>query len=491
MRAFLLSRVAIPLHLAFIAGYIACVAVSPDSVSAYLPIAFLAAGLIEVTLLFPSSRRGENVYDARMRVRRAFFGDPIFILGAFGLLFLAMQTLNGPRAIVYNAMSGKWMFATARIRDFPACVDRIGALHGVFWSLLSIPAILAVRCGIGKNGRLLLLRYLLAISTVSAIVALALYDPESADTGKYSFATFSSPVSAAMYFFMNFCVADGMYAYEVGEEERSASRCRLTLLACLANAAGIVYSLSRLGLVMFVMAFLVILVYGIVYLATRITAAEKIRMFVGGVIIIGAVAFLHYVAYPSNRIHGSIEKIISMEWVSEEEKADHDVRVEVARRMAKDNMWAGVGTWGYANSECFGKYMDDDDWEKLADEESTPACADCDAVQFAAEYGLFGVCLLGSPFAILLLSTLWRIAFEFRPRKKQPTSDSVASTANESHPFTERVSPLAFTMFLAVFATFGISFRFSIFRDPQNLLQWAIFAAIMPTLFPKPKKNQA
>ena len=119
MRSFLPSRAVIPLHLAFIASYLAWVQTGPDAIGAYLPIAFLAVGLFEVTLLFPAARCGEDIDEARQRVRRDVFRDPILAFGVIGFLFLVFQTLNGPREIVFDVANGAWDFSTARIRDFP------------------------------------------------------------------------------------------------------------------------------------------------------------------------------------------------------------------------------------------------------------------------------------------------------------------------------------------------------------------------------------
>lgn len=486
MRSFLPSRAVIPLHLAFIAAYLAWVPTGPDAIGAYLPIAFLVPGLLEVTLLFPAARRGEDIDGARRRVRLDVFRDPVLAFGLLGFLFIVVQTLNGPRELVYDAAKRVWDFSTARVRDFPACVDRLRSAQGIFWSLLVITAMLAVRRGLGRRGRILLLKCLVAVASVLAIVAIVfacLPDDAGEPCG---FANFSTQISAGMYFLMFFCIADGLYTIEAGAEDQRPWQRHLLVVECVACAAGVLFSLSCLSQVLLASVFVVLLIYGAFYLGGRLLLAERIKMFVSGLILLGMAAFLNYVAYPENPIRDCLERIATPEeWVTEVQEADHAIRRTVARRMADDNIWAGVGTWGYADADCFGKYMEDDDWDALADPEVTPQVADTDPLQFLAEYGLIGSVLLAMPFALPILAALWRLICEFRPRKKTQNVPGTSSI-DESNPFTERLSPLAFATFLAIAIPVAVSFRFSVFRDPRNLLTLAVLASVLPTLLPKP-----
>ena len=477
MRSFLLSKVAIPLHLAFIAGYLACVRLGPDSVLEYLPLAWFAAGLIEITLLFPSARKGEEVYDARRRVRISILKDPIFLTGAVAFLFLLLQTLNGPRVLVYDRAAGAWVFSPARIRDFPACVNQLASVQGLFWNILVIPAVLVVRDGLGKRGRLLTLKLFVMVSALVSLYGLIVYDPRAVAP---NFANFPDAITAGVYFFMHFCVACALYTTEVGMEIRDRFQCYALFAACLLTLAGALYSLSCLTIALAAGALVIVGIYCMVYLSRRLSTAEKMRMTATGLILIGLVAFLHVVGYPQNRIHGCTEKILSGAWTTPEEQADREVRENVAGRMFRANIIHGVGTWGYADANCFGKYTRDDEWTSLEDPNSTPPLCGNDSLQALAEYGIVGFLLVVAPFLILFVESLVRLFGEFRP-KGHKTSDS-SSSENESHPFTDRITPVALAILIAVGATFAVSFRFSVFRQPLNLLSWAVFFSVFPTL---------
>ena len=485
MRSFLLSKVAIPLHLAFIACYLACVRFGPETLTAYLPLAWFAAGLIEVTLLFPSARKGEEVYDARRRVRASLLRDPILSVGIVGFLFLALQTLNGPRTLFFNPLSGGWEFSPARIGGFPACITQSGSVQGLFWSLLVIPAMLVVGNGMGKKGRTLLLKFLVAVSALLALYGLVRGFSAKGRIGAEAFATLPDPITAGIYFFMHFCVASALYVQEVGAEIRDRIQVHALFIGCVLNFAGALFSLSCLSIALSAAALVLLFIYGAVYLANRLPTADKMRMMAGGLILVGLIAFLHFVAYPRNPIHACTEKILSGQWETPEEKAERGVLAAVAKRMFKANAVHGVGTWGYAEPSCFGKYMADDDWEALSNPNSTPSTCGNDSLQFLAEYGCVGFAVLALPYLIVFGTALGRLALEFRPRIRK-SKDSESSSENESRPFTERLPPLAFALLLAIVVPFAISFRFSVFRYPLVLYTWTLFISILPTLIRKP-----
>ena len=151
--------------------------------------------------------------------------------------------------------------------------------------------------------------------------------------------------------------------------------------------------------------------------------------------------------------------------------------------MFKANAIHGVGTWGYADANCFGKYTQDNEWEFLQDSDATPPLCGNDSLQALAEYGVVGFLLIVAPFLILFVDSLIRLVGEFRPKGGKPSNSS--SSENESHPFTERITPVALAILIAVGATFAVSFHFSVFRQPLNLFSWAVFFSVFPTLIRK------
>ena len=487
MRSFLLSKVAIPLHLAFIACYLACVRIWPDGIMEYLPLAWFSAGLIEIALLFPSAKSGEEVHDARLRVFKSMRKDPVLILGVLGFLFILFQTLNGPRTISYDSYESVWKFADARIRDFPSCINQILSVQGLFWNILTISAMLAIRNALGKKGRLLILKFLVAVSSCLALYGFAAYTPIPPESGLPLFATFPDPITAGVYFFMHFCLSCSLFVTELVEVEAKDKGKwvpRLLLVAAVLNFVGALYSLSCICIATVVVALVILFIYSAIYLHSRIEPAKRIRMAAVGFILIAIAAYIHFIAYPSNRIHERTEKIISREWITEEQQNEQKTLQNIAVRMINKNIVHGVGTWGYAIPECFGMYIEDDEWDSLSSDETPVDCGN-DSLQFIAEYGIVGFALLISPFLVLFFSFLRRLAYEFRPKGKK-TEKSSMSSEHEARPFTDRISPNLIAIFLAVVFPVVVSFKFSVFRYPLIMLIWTICLSVLSTLLPKP-----
>lgn len=490
MRSFLLSKVAIPLHLAFVACYLVCVQFGPGSLAAYLPTVWFSAGLLEIALLFPTARKGEDARDARWRVRNSILKDPILHLGVAGFLFILFQTLNGPRTLSYSLASGAWEFSAARIRDFPSCISQLDSVQGLFWNILVVTPMLVIGNGMGRKGRVLMLKLLVSVSALLALFGLITYVPDAKRAVTRHFVVFPDAVSAGIYFFMNFCVSCALYASEVGAEIRDRAQRSTMFIASAINLAGAVYSLSSLCVALSVAALVLLSIYCAVSLSNCLSTAEKMRMAAIGAILVGLVAFLHFVAYPQNRVHDCTAKILSGEWTTDSERADRDVRASVAWRMFKASPVYGVGTWGYADSACFGRHMEDDEWDVLANPDSTPENCGNDMLQYLVEYGIVGLVLVVAPYLVLVSSSVYRLAMEFRPRRAK-SEDSATSSENEARPFTERITPLAFAIFLATAVPFAVCFRFSILRQPAILFTWTAFISVFPTLIRKPDAQGA
>ena len=62
--------------------------------------------------------------------------------------------------------------------------------------ILAIPAVLVVRNGLWKKGRLLLLKYLVLVAAMVALYGLIVYNPKV--SGPRPFANFPDPVSAGI-----------------------------------------------------------------------------------------------------------------------------------------------------------------------------------------------------------------------------------------------------------------------------------------------------
>lgn len=490
MRSFLLSKIAIPLHLAFVFAYLACVQPGQDGLTACLPLAFFALGLVEITLLFPSARAGEDVEDARHRTLKAMLRDPVFHFGVAALFFVLLQTLNGPRELIYDRILKCWRYTPGTMRNLPACLDMGLSIHAAFWILVIAPAMLAVRQGLGRKGRQTVLLFILGVAAALGLYGLFTYVPAEAGSPIRNFATFSSPAESGAFFFMVSCASFGLLFKELAAEEQSKKLVRFLLVTLLVNITATLYSLSCLSIVALVIALLVLLVYAIVYFAANAAGELRFTTLAAIILVVAAAAFLHFVAYPKNRIHECTAKIIEGPWQTETQKAESDVLKAAAWRMFENDTLGGTGAWCYGHESGAPRFIRDDEWKHLPDAEPGTFICSNDLARFLAEFGALGFALFMAPFAFIIIAALIRIVLLLRKGTKDRAGrfDTSAADADRINAFD--VIPLdVLALFIAVGGVSAISFFASVFRCQLNMLTWAVFLSLAVSQLAKPKSK--
>lgn len=496
MRFPLLSKIAIPLHLAFIFGYLACVQPGPDRIVSYLPLAFLAAGLLEVTLLFPSARKGEGVDDARGRVLHALLGDPVFHIGVVAFLFIVFQTLNGPRTLVFDKAARQWVCSPGFFRGFPACLDQMLSVQGLFWVLVTSVAVLAVRNGLGRNGRELAVDFVLGVAILAGLHGLYAYSqvPFADSAGNplpppASFGAFATGAEAGAFFFMTACAAFGALFTEFAAEEPSTFRIRYRFGALLTCVAATLFSLSCLSIVALLVAVVILAVYSAVYIIRESPGELSLSTLATILVLAGVVGFLHYVAYPQNRLHDCQAKIVSGPWLDEAEKAEGETLRACAWRMFKDNAVGGVGTWCYGIDAGLPRYVRDDEWETLRDPDAPHYRCGNDLAQLFAEFGALGTSLLLAPFVLIACAACAKVFLAARhgTSRKAGMRASTAAEIDRIGVF-DILPPSVLSLFVAVAGATALSFFVSVFRCQLNILTWAVFLALATAQLPKPRK---
>lgn len=482
MRTFVPSKIAVPLHLAVLVAYLASRRIAPGDVMAYLPAALIAAGLVVVAALFPAARRGEGVDDARKRVALAFRKDHVTFFGFFAICFVLLQTLNGPRVLRLDARTLEWGFSIAPIRDFPSCFDRLLSLDGAFSLLLVFTAMLVVRDSLGRNGRRILLEQIAAISAALALLGLVSYALAPAEAPAGGFATFADPVAAGVYFVMVFSVACGLLTTELGQKAPSRKKTRFLFVSAVLLFLGAVFSLSALALALAAGVLVVNLAYGLFFLRERALAEKRARLFAVAVVLLAVAAFLHFIAYPGNRVHARIERVFSGPWRTDAQKAEARVMRSVAWRTFSDNRFAGVGTWGCSDPGSFARHVESlDEWEALGDQETRRYSCGNDLLQCLAEYGSLGCLLMAIPFLALLGGIARRIVCA-----ANRTGRAATRGEDGDEDFFDRFPPLAVSLLLAVATAGATSFVFSVFHQPLVFLFWTIALACLFCSLPKP-----
>ncbi len=129
-----------------------------------------ALSLVLMMLALPPVLKGESFWLARLRVGRSLRTDVVTWSGLLSVLYVGVQTLNGPRTLAFSSELRRWIFTEPPMRFFPSCINP-GAGEAFFVGLVgAMVCALAVRCALTRKQRLFALTGLGMASAVTVLV---------------------------------------------------------------------------------------------------------------------------------------------------------------------------------------------------------------------------------------------------------------------------------------------------------------------------------
>ena len=266
---------------------------------------------------------------------------------------------------------------------------------------------------------------------------------------------------------------------------------RFLFLSFLVSLVSTLFSLSCLSISVLAVALVILAAYTIVYVV-KASLGELSIVTLAAIVIIGAVAgFLHFIAYPENRLHDCTEKIFNGPWQTKEEVAERTAMTDAAWQMFKDNSIGGVGTSCYGLEKGFPKYMRKENWSAVKDPDSRHWRCGNDFAQGLAERGSVGTILFLAPFVVMLVTSIVRIItlVRYGTKYKQGFKSTSASEADRIGLY-DIMTPDALGLFFAAGCATGLSFFVPVFGSQLNILTWAVFLAVASMSLPKPNKSK-
>lgn len=479
---FVLSKSAVLIHLALLVLFLASGACRPSALKSYLPLLWLALSTLEMVLLFPPARKDETVENSRKRAARRVFGDPVFHAGAAGIVFIICQTLNGPRQLGYDGAAMAWRVGLPPLAALPSCFNRSEAFQAFFWWVPAWTAILAIRHGLTRRGKLRLLNVLVAVSAFLALFSLVQYGRGQpyrlwgvATTADH-YGVFAYRGFAGTYFGMMFLVSVGLLVAGVAANAAPRTR-RLLFGTTFLNLIAAGFTLDYGALLLLGGGGLASLVYAYVFLRGGVAWSQRLRQTAVLLVTLSGLAFLHFIAYPENALHARIQALVSGQALQSGWRGERQVLCGAAWRIFKAYPAYGTGTWGFRREA--GRFLQDADWDRIVSGTQSPITCHCDPLQFLCELGLVGTGLV-LLVLILLLVPVCRSLFRLLA-----ATPAQSKTINESRIL--RVSPVAVGCLAALSGAAAIGFFNMPFRDPLNLLVWCMLLAVVPGLLPLPR----
>lgn len=423
---------------------------------------------LEMMFVLPPRMHGQSPRGAVRHLLRRIVRDPVFYFGVALLAFLTIQWLNGPRELEWIAADSEWRFTDPPVPDLPSCVDQDGAKQVLLWFMAVVTAVIAVRTCLDKTAKYFVLRAFCINGALLAILGMAQMVSSPHKLFWYRpmpvqfFATFGYPNHAGAFFVLVSAINIGLVIRALANlDERNHPI--LYSVTLIFNIMAAYLSLSRAAMILETCLIVFGLIYGCIYLYSRIGIAGVAKIFAATVAIFVCLAFMAL----SDKGFSKEFKTITSDNVSNVYKTDRKMLADAAVKIWQDNPWPGVGGWGFKNH--VGLYVPQKDWKILR--QAGKANVHNDLLQFLCEHGAIGGGLIFAIVVTIVIHLGWNLS---RMRRLFDQNTDRNSTWFGSIPPTVIMSVVGLSC-TVIHCTIDLPFR-----STAILLTWFIVLACLP-----------
>jgi len=438
--------------------------------------------ILNVLIVLPPQRKGETLSEARLRVWRGMARDPVLYIGLALTTLLLVQWVNDGRELVRNAASGVYEFAPPPRLWIPFSIHSDESFQQLgYWFPPAFMAVLAVRHGVRRSGRRLLLLALVWggallsafgwIQWLSGTKSLFWMTPLPA----HFFASFGYPNHAGALFTLLFAISGGLW-FQATMDPDDKYKAKVLLIPTVLNATGAFGSASRAAMILTTLLFVAGGIACLTGAWTRIRAGVRIKVIVyaATVLLLGIGTFC---VFPDGIISQKLRHI-QTDTFYDDSIGLRMHQYQSSWDMAKDYPLFGVGGWGYRHFVFL--YVA----PKILDEMvhgKGQANVHNDVLQFLAEHGLVGLGLMLAAVGVLLRPIL-------RGAWKLIVTPPVVDWDNPYRPPLLRVPAMIYAILIGTLATVIHSMIDLPFRSPALLVTWSLCLACAPAFLPRPKQ---
>ena len=272
-----------------LAAHLAILAVAPLFLFPFCDDSTIAWVLIWVslpaalwTVLEPSIRAGERLYEARHRVMREIFRDPLFWVLLALVVFTGMRALNTGIALNYDAEAAAWRMAEPVFPILPGVAGDSGDLP--FAMTLACAVILqGCRHSLGRSARMVFLLLSSFLSGSAALVSLAAL--HGGAVGALALLPSADGlVCSSVGLAFGLHLIGGLVALVTIAEQRWGAAVPMLLLAIGGNGAGLAaFALPHVS-VLLLGAAVVVLAYVLFFSSRTHSASDMLKLTVIGVV---------------------------------------------------------------------------------------------------------------------------------------------------------------------------------------------------------------
>lgn len=456
-------------------------------------IPWLALLVLQWLVVYPQAKSTETLVEARLRVWRALARDPLLYAALLLVVFLTIPLFNVARPPAYDAAAQTWHNFSPPVGWLPACTDPWQHAVLLLWFPPVLVAALAVRHGLLKKSKRLLLE---AICWNGAALALLGFLQIYTGTNKvlwltpmerYFFSVFGYPNFAGAFFTLTAALAAGLWFFDatVGlraswasssgalEEDSWLYTNRMAFPAVLGFvAAGA--SLSRAAIFLGFAVLFVLVVYMVAFVWSRVGTTARVTilssLFAACMIVMASFAIFKWQSFREEA------RKITFTAVVERVTGKAYYHARVAKAILRDHPVFGVGGWGYGQYQL--EYLTAADRVQLQIDGGVNVHND--SLQFLAEHGYVGYGVILACAALLVFPVFWQVLRLFRPEG----GDWGGGKAFASVGWLQRIPIPVVAVAVGCFATVCHSFGDLPFRAPSVMIVWVLAWCAVPGWIP-------
>ena len=387
-----------------LAAHLAILAVAPLFLFPFCATGTVAWVLVWLTLptalwtvLEPSLRGGEHLHDARRRVVKAVFRDPLFWASLVLVVFTGFRALNGGIALSYDAEASVWCVSPPVFPILPGVVGSAGDLSFAV-ALACVVLLQACRHSLGRSARM---AFLLLVSFLSGLAALVtLVSLHEGTAGALALLP-SDGGTAHSFIALTFGLQliGGVVALIAIAEYRWSFSFFLLLPAIGGNAAGLFAFAPAYLSAAFAVAVVLTLSYAILFSMLKFSSSDGLKLMVIGGIALTFGGLLAAVALPRAVMDERLAAFMNLAFFPERFWEIRGMLSAVAFKSWISHIWIGTGIDSFPLDFRFA--AQDADWAAL------PRGATAVSNGWwllLAERGLVGAVFFVLPFGFLLFT---------------------------------------------------------------------------------------
>jgi len=364
-----------------------------------------AFGFIWV-LMEPSRRKGEMPHDARLRVGISVRSDPLFWFSLVLVAYAVVRTANGGIGLSYDAEFMTWTIRRPPMPLLPGCVAGAGYFP---LSVIVALAVLfqGVRHALGRSARAAFLLVSSAASGIAAIVfAVALSYDHGGVLAFAGYSTLSATYFGTAFGIQFLCALVALLDSVMCQWVRAEP---VAVLGLVGNAIGFSLFAPVHTFVVFVVAFLILVVASFAMLRHAIEKSSSFRCALAVMLAVAALVIYAISISELPTMAAKIAAVKSCKPFADGFMAQRDALSSIALTTWKGSPWLGTGLDTFPLDIRF--IATAADWTVVAPAQKTALCG---WWQLLAERGVIGAAMIAVTLGMLIWTFVLRIVKSFK-----------------------------------------------------------------------------